>query len=374
MKFVGLGRVAPEWNQDQPFAPPPPIARRKTGVLPDALLWGRDGVAGLTDRGGSRPSGPVACQSEGRGATPLPTSPTRGEEIRQAPKSASILSQHALAALLIGGAMLFPQAASAQEAQDPQAGASRAATEAIVKDYLASHPEEVGQIVKGYFIKHPEAVGQILAELLKHRPGASPAASARAAPDRSEAIGANAVELFSSPHQVTLGDPAGDVTLVEFFDYSCGFCKRALSDTLALIGDDPHLKVVLKEFPILGPGSAAAARVAVAARMQDPGGRKYLAFHQELLGSPGPASEEKALAAARDQGFDMDRIKTDMASGEVAATLSEDMKLATALGFSGTPSYVIGKDVVMGAVGEAALKDRIAKARAVKTEQPKGGE
>ncbi|MGB3584181.1 MAG: DsbA family protein, partial [Roseiarcus sp.] len=177
-------------------------------------------------------------------------------------------------------------------------------------------------------------------------------------------IAANAGALFSSPHQVTLGDPRGDVTLVEFFDYNCGFCKRALSDTLALVKDDPHLKIVLKEFPILGPGSTEAARIAIAVRLQDPDGRKYLAFHQELLGSPGPAGREKALAAAKDQNLDMARIEADAASDEAGATLSEDMKLASALGFAGTPSYVVGGDVVLGAVGLAGLKERIEKARA----------
>jgi protein-disulfide isomerase len=260
------------------------------------------------------------------------------------------------AALVAGSAAFAPGVLWAQD--------QRAQTEAIVKDYLAAHPDEVGEIVKGYFIKHPEAVGQILAELIKRHRNASPAAGGKPVPDRSAAIAANAAELFASPHQVTLGDPRGDVTLVEFFDYNCGFCKRALPDTLALIKDDPHLKVVLKEFPILGPGSAQAARVAIAVRMQDPGGRKYLAFHRELLGAPGPASEEKALAAAKDQDLDIEQLRKDMASDEVGATLGEDMKLAGALGFSGTPSYVVGDDVVMGAVGLAALKDHVEKARA----------
>ena len=244
-----------------------------------------------------------------------------------------------------------------------QAQESRADLEAVVKDYLAAHPDEVGEIVKDYFIKHPEAVGQILAELLKRRPGAA-ASSAKPAIDRSAAIADNAALIFASPHQATLGDPNGDVTLVEFFDYNCGFCKRALADTLALIHDDPRLKLVLKEFPILGPGSTEAARVAVAVRMQDKGGETYLAFHRALLSGPSPVNEAKALAVARDQGLDMDRLQRDMASDEVATTLSEDMKLAQALGFTGTPSYVVGKETVRGAVGLAALKARIAKARA----------
>ena len=257
---------------------------------------------------------------------------------------------------IIAGSALAPQAVWAQD--------QRAETEAIVRDYLTTHPDEVGEIVKGYFVNHPEAVGQILAELIKRRQSASPSAGGRSVPDRSAAIAANSAALFSSPHQVTLGDPRGDVTLVEFFDYSCGFCKRALSETLALVKDDPHLKVVLKEFPILGPGSTEAARIAIAVRMQDPDGRKYLAFHQELLASPGPASGEKALAAARDQDLDMARIEADAVSDEAGATLSEDMKLASALGFSGTPSYVVGEDVVLGAVGLVGLKERIARARA----------
>ena len=116
---------------------------------------------------------------------------------------------------------------------------------------------------------------------------------------------------------------------------------------------------MLKEFPILGPGSVEAARVAIAVRMQDAGGKKYIAFHQQLLGSPGPASKDKALAAAKDQGLDMKRLEQNMASEEVDATLKEDLKLASAVGITGTPGYVIGKDVVVGAVGLTELKRKI---------------
>jgi protein-disulfide isomerase len=240
-----------------------------------------------------------------------------------------------------------------------------------IKNYLATHPDEIGEIVKEYLIRHPEAIGEIFAEALKYRVqktaanggSAAPAAGSKAAPDQSAAIASNAAALFSSPHQVVLGNPHGDVTLVEFFDYSCGFCKRALSDMLALIKDNPNLKVVLKEFPILGPGSVEAARIAVAVRMQDPDGQKYLAFHQQLLGSPGPASKEKALAAAKEAGLDMTRLENDVASEEVAATLGEDSTLAAAMGIRGTPGYVVGDNVVVGAVGLAELKQQIEAAR-----------
>ena len=255
--------------------------------------------------------------------------------------------------------MLF--AAPASHAQDV-----RQEIDAIIKDYLATHPDELGEIVKGYMVKHPEAVGEIMVGILKHRSSSAnasnspaPGGAAKAATRHSDAIADNAAALFSSPHQVTLGNPHGDVTLVEFFDYSCGFCKRALPDMLTLIKDDPNLKIVLKELPILGTGSAEAARIAVAVRMQDPEGQKYLAFHQELLGGGGPASKEKALAAAKNQGLDMARLERDAASDEVSATLSEDVKLASAMGINGTPGYVVGDKVVLGAVGITALKERI---------------
>jgi protein-disulfide isomerase len=169
--------------------------------------------------------------------------------------------------------------------------------------------------------------------------------------------------LFNSAHQVTLGNPQGDVTMVEFFDYNCGYCKRALGDMLQLLKTDPKLKVVLKEFPVLGPGSKEAAEVAVAARMQDKSGKKYLEFHQKLLGGRGPADKARALAAAKDAGFDMARLEKDMTSDEVKVTLDENLRVAEAIGLNGTPSYIIGADVVIGAQGYDALKEKVDAAR-----------
>ncbi|MBV8840450.1 MAG: DsbA family protein [Alphaproteobacteria bacterium] len=277
--------------------------------------------------------------------------------------------------ILLGGtvvAALTVSLPAVTQAQDP-----RDQIEAIVKDYIASHPDEVGEIVKDYFIRHPDAVGQMLASVLKHRAspsaGIAGSAPAKAAPavDRSAAVAANAQLLFASPHQVDLGDAHGDVALVEFFDYNCGFCRRALPDLLTLLKDDPKLKVVLKEFPILGPGSVDAARVAIAVRMQDP--EKYLAFHKSLLANPGPVNKERALAAAKDQGLDIARIEADMTSAEVSQTLNESIKLAGALGISGTPGYVIDKDVVVGAVGLAGLQSHIETARAQPPSEERGG-
>jgi protein-disulfide isomerase len=265
----------------------------------------------------------------------------------------------AIGVVLAGLMLLMPQGARAQELQGE--------IEAIVKNYMQTHPDEVGQIAKQYFIEHPEAVNEILAALLKqHRQqqanaGPQPGSPVKAAPEHSAAVAKDAAALFSSPHQVTLGDQDGDVTLVEFFDYNCGYCRHALGDMTGLLTADPKLKIVLKEFPILGEGSLEAARVAIAVRMQDPG--KYLAFHEALLGGRAPANKDTALAAAKSVGLDTARIETDMQSDEAKATLEEDAKLARDLALSGTPSYVIGKDVLVGAIGMAALDDEIKTAR-----------
>ena len=259
----------------------------------------------------------------------------------------------------IGAAIFVALASPSVQAQD-----QHGQIEAIVKDYLTRHPDELGEIVKGYFIKHPKAVGQILAAILKRRPGALGKSAGGTAIDRSTAIASRSAALFDSPHQVTLGDPKGDVTLVEFFDYNCGYCRRALGDTLQLLKDDPRLKIVLKEYPVLGPGSAAAARVAIAVRMQAPA--KYLSFHQALLQTQGPVSEANAMDVARGLGLDMDRLARDMASPEVAATIDETVKLGAALGVTGTPSYVVGRNLLVGAVGLSTLKVRIAATRAAR--------
>src|SRR5712691_5191122 len=191
---------------------------------------------------------------------------------------------------------------------DAAAEAERAEFERFIKDYLAQHPEAIQEAL----------------DLLESRKAAAKAEQQKAA------IKANYAELFGSSRQVTLGNRKGDVTLVEFFDYNCGYCKRALADLLDLMKVDPKLKVVLKEFPILGPGSVEAARVAVAVRMQDAGGARYLEFHRKLLENRGQNDKARALAAAQEVGLDMARLERDMGSDEVAKSIDETTRLATA--------------------------------------------
>lgn len=227
---------------------------------------------------------------------------------------------------------------------------------ASAQSFSDSQRGDIEAIVRNYLIAHPEVLEEAMAELSKRQ--------AAAETEKHEAsVASNAEAIFNSPRGVMLGNKDGDVTFVEFFDYNCGYCKRAMADMLDLMKTDSKLKVVLKEFPVLGPGSVEAAQVAVAARMQDPSGKKYLEFHQKLLGGRGPADKAHALAAAKEAGFDVAKLEKDLSSPEVRATLEENFKLAEAMGMNGTPSYVIGKQVVIGAVGLDGLKEKIGLAR-----------
>ena len=240
----------------------------------------------------------------------------------------------ALLSFALAGA---PLAASAQSFNDGQRG-------------------EIETIIKSYLVSHPEVLEEAMVELQKRQTAAESA-------KHEASISQNAETIFNSPRGVVLGNKDGDVTFVEFFDYNCGYCKRAMADMLDLMKSDPKLKVVLKEFPVLSQGSVEAAQVAVAVRMQDPGGKKYLDFHQKLLGGRGPADKARAMAAAKEAGLDTGRIEKDLASPEVRATIAENFKLAEEMGMNGTPSYVIGKQVVIGAIGLDGLKEKIGFAR-----------
>ncbi len=232
-----------------------------------------------------------------------------------------------------------------------------AAPQAVqAQDFSPAQRSSIESIVREYLIAHPEVLQEAMTELEKRQTAAD-------SEKHKLAVKEHATNLFSSPRQVTLGNPDGNVTFVEFFDYNCAYCKRAMNDMLTLLKDDPKLKVVLKEFPVLGPGSVEAAQVAVAVRMQDKSGNKYLDFHTKLLGGRGQADKAHALAVAKEVGLDMTRLEKDMASPEVKATLQEDFKLAEALGLNGTPSYVIGSDVVIGAVGLEELQNKVNTAR-----------
>ena len=159
------------------------------------------------------------------------------------------------------------------------------------------------------------------------------------------------------------GNPKGDVTLVEFFDYQCGYCKRSLKPVRDLLETDRQLRIVWKEFPILGPVSRFAARAAMASENQG----RYLEFHVAVMGSRGKLTEDRVMTLAGSVGLDVQRLRRDMDDPAIEEYLDETIRLAQVLGIRGTPAFVIGDTLVPGVVGDARLKELIAKARSGST-------
>ncbi|WP_370674372.1 DsbA family protein [Pleomorphomonas sp. PLEO] len=226
---------------------------------------------------------------------------------------------------------------------------------AYAEDFTASQKAAIGDVVKAYLMDHPEVIADALQALDARNKMAEEQG-------RTDAIQANREAIFSSPYQAVLGDPNAKIALVEFFDYNCGYCKKALSDTRAILDKEKDVKIILKEFPILSEGSVEAAKVAAAVNILDP--KAYEAFHFDLLGSRGQADGDRALAAAAKAGLDEAKVKETAAKPEVAAAISQSYDLAHKLNINGTPAYIIGDELVYGAVGFSELNSKIEAMRA----------
>ena len=213
----------------------------------------------------------------------------------------------------------------------------RKAIEAIVRDYLTKNPEVMLDAL--------EAAKEKLAKDAHDKAGAALASRRR--------------EIFEDPASPVAGNPKGDVSLVEFFDYRCPYCKQVEPSLEALLGEDRQLRLVYKEMPVLGPVSTMAARAALAARNQG----KYDAFHRAMMSTKGQIDEAAVFKVAGSVGLDIDRLKHDMAGPEVERAIKANLELADALDIRGTPGFVIGEEIVPGAVDLRTLKQLIAEAR-----------
>jgi protein-disulfide isomerase len=211
--------------------------------------------------------------------------------------------------------------------------------------------DQVEQIVRDYLLREPEIVYEALQELQRRQ---AEAAQAR----QRAAIGENQAELLEAPHTPIGGNPDGDVTLVEFFDYRCAYCRRVVSSMQALLGEDHNLRMVFKDLPVLGPDSVRAARAALASRQQN----GYVPFHFALM-TTDDLSMAGIRAVAESVGLDPDRLERDMASAEVSAAIDANYQLANELGIEGTPAFVIGDQLIPGAVDKARLEQLIREER-----------
>jgi protein-disulfide isomerase len=214
--------------------------------------------------------------------------------------------------------------------------------------------EAVERIVREYLVRNPEVLQEAFTELERRQAEAQKVAQASALRQVRGSLTAGA--------QIAVGNPQGDITLIEFFDYNCGYCKRALGDIQGLVKSDPKLRVVLKDLPVLGPESVEASRLSLAASQQL-SGDKLFEYHAKLLNTRGRVNGERALAVARDLGLDMARLQKDAEGPLVQAALRENSQLAEKLGLNGTPAFIVGEEIIPGAVGQEPLKQAIASAR-----------
>ncbi len=258
-----------------------------------------------------------------------------------------------LGALAVAAGMLAagfiagrPQAATAGTAAPEMTTVAAAGTsidrlevEGIVRDYLIGNPEILLEMQQ--MLEQRQQEEQRVAHL--------------------EVIRGARDEIFSSAHDGIVGNPEGKTTIVEFFDYNCGFCKRAREDMLALTAADPDLRFVLKEFPILGPDSHKAHVVSMAFRALMPD--RYEEFHNELLGNPGRAGEASAIKIALSLGADETKLREEMKNPAINEAFEKTYDLANRLSITGTPSYVVGNEVVFGALGQDVLGEKIAMAK-----------
>lgn len=268
----------------------------------------------------------------------------------------------ALVAGLLAGALGY----SVLDRNEPQTDA--VAVRAIVEDVLAERaavepeevaataaidPTEIEALIEDFLMRDPKVLQRVsvaLEDTLRTEEQSRVQTMLASYQD----------QIFNADSDVILGNPDGDVTLVEFFDYNCGYCRNALPDLAALLAEDPNLKVILKEFPILSNESIDAARISVLVGQADV---DYWAFHEALFTSRSKVDKSVALSAAADLG--LSRVDLELRMGEpvVAETIQRSYEIAQALGISGTPTYIIGNEIIPGAIGAEELRTRIANLR-----------
>ena len=273
----------------QPLPSPSSTARRKVAALlaPAILLLGATLAVGQ-----SAPPAPVQL-SQATAPAAAPTAPAAGASSPAAEPSGAFTP------------------------------AQRKEIEAIIKDILINNPEVLLEAQNALEAKMDKIQADRMAVAIKEHAG----------------------ELFRPAASPVVGNVKGDVPVIEFFDYNCGYCKKAFTDLAKLMDKDKKVRVILKELPILAKGSEEASRIALAAKMQG----KYWEFHRAMLESQGQANEASALRVAEKLGLDMARLKKDMASAEVKKEIDDTRQLATKMGIQGTPHFIVGDRIIPGA-------------------------
>lgn len=232
-----------------------------------------------------------------------------------------------------------PSAPPTVVAQAPAPTASSESMPAKTSAFTPAQREELVRLVKDILLANPEIMLEVQNALESRMDKIQ-------AERMAVALKEHATELFRPANSPVVGNAQGDLPVIEFFDYNCGYCKKAFNEVSSFIEKDKKARFILKEFPILSPGSEQAARVALAAKLQG----KYWEVHRALLESPGQANEASALRVAEKvPGIDMARLKRDMASAEVKKEIDDTRALAAKMGIQGTPHFIVGDRIIPGA-------------------------
>ncbi len=213
--------------------------------------------------------------------------------------------------------------------------------------------EEIEKIIADYIQNNPKL---ILESVSKYQQHASEEDNKKALASIKDKLN----EVENDPTSPVAGNPKGDVVLVEFLDYSCGYCKKVLPSIIKFIEEDKNIKVVFKELPILGPNSELTAKAALAVHIISP--NKYFAFHKKLMGGQ-VGGQESINTAAKELGIDVKAMEEKMKSPEIEKIIAKNRELASSIGIHGTPAFVVGGELVPGAVDFDTLKALVAKAR-----------
>jgi len=215
--------------------------------------------------------------------------------------------------------------------------------------------QEFDRRVRDYLLANPEVIEEALQGLEARRRQAEESEAKAVLTERAD-------EIFRDPASPVGGNADGDVTLVEFFDYNCPYCRQVAPVMEEAKAADPQLRIVYKEFPILGPGSVFATKAALAAHRQD----RYENFHRALMQARSKVAESTVLRIAAEVGLDVPRLKADMQDPTIQAAIDRNLKLAEALRINGTPGFVIGNEIFRGATDLATMKKLIEQARAAR--------
>jgi protein-disulfide isomerase len=227
-----------------------------------------------------------------------------------------------------------------------------AAAQTDTKSFTPEQTQSIEQIVRDYLMRHPEVILEAVDALEQKR-------KAESEQQQREAVIAHRAEIFEDATAPVLGAATANVTLVEFFDYKCPYCKQMTAPMMRMLQDDKNLRIVFKELPILGPDSVIAARAALAAQRQG----KYQPMHEALMRTRGTFDEATILRIAGEVGLDIQKLKADMNAPEFMQILERNRRLARDLQITGTPAFVIGERLIPGAVDPETLVKLIAEAR-----------